>query len=285
MKAQHRHELETNMLAKRLGVVVDRLRPYAPTVIGIVAACLIGLAALSYYSSASADRESETWNGYNQAVEGLIPNLDRLKQAAEENAGTPAQLWSNAAWADGQVWMACRAYVQNRAAALDAANRARSVYESLLASSDNQQLINRAQFGLGRVYELRNEPDKAREHYLAVQGGFADLAKQRADKVAEQKNKGVYEWLASAQAPRHAAPAGAGTPGQRPDFTPGELEVPSADMPSADKGIPPESPAATSEDLLKGFLPDAGKETKDRYQTGRDAGPKDETPKSDTPAK
>jgi hypothetical protein len=274
MKAQHRHELETNALAKRLAVVVEQLQPYAPTVIGIVVACVLGLVALSYYSGASAARDSETWNAYNQAVEGLIPNLDRLKQAAEENAGTPAQLWSNAAWADGQLWMATRAYVQNRAAALDAANRARSVYESLLQSTEDQALINRAQFGLGRVYELRNEPDKAREHYLAVHGGFATLAKERAEKIADQKSKEIYDWLASAQAPRPAAPAGSGTPGQRPDFSAGELE-----MPSADKGLPAEPSTATGEDLLKGFLPDEGKETKDRYQTG------DDKAKSDAPAK
>ncbi|HEY4232289.1 MAG TPA: hypothetical protein VGM76_02590 [Lacipirellulaceae bacterium] len=280
MKAQHRHELETNALAKRLGVVVDRLRPYAPVVIGVVVACLIGLTALSYFSGASAARQSETWNAYNQAVEGLIPNVDRLKQAAEENAGTPAQLWANAAWADGLLWSACRAYVQNRPAALDSANRARSVYETLLQSTEDEQLINRAQFGLGRVYELRNEPDKAREHYLAVRGGFADLAKQRAEKLADPKSKDVFEWLASAQAPRRAAPAGSGTPGQRPEFSAGEL-----DMPSADKGLPAESTGATGDDLLKGFLPEDGKEPKDRYQSGSDAAPKDEAPKPDASQK
>jgi hypothetical protein len=278
MKAQHRHELETNALAHRLAVIVERLRPYAPTVIGIVVVALVGLFAMAYFSGSSAARESETWNAYNQAVEGLIPNLDRLKQAAEENAGTPAQLWANAAWADGLLWSACRAYMQNRPAALDSANRARTVYESLLQSTEDQQLTNRAQFGLGRVYELRNEPDKAREHYLAVRGGFADLAKQRAEKLADAKSKDVFEWLASAQAPRRSAPAGAGTPGQRPDFSAGDL-----DMPSADKQIPAESIGTTSEDLLKGFLPEDGKEPKDRYQTGGEAAPKADTPKDAAP--
>jgi hypothetical protein len=280
MKSQHRHELETNALAKRLGVVVERLRPYAPAVLGIVAIALVGMIALTYINGASAARQSETWNAYNQAVEGLIPNLDRLKQAAEENAGTPAQLWANAAWADGQLWMACRAYVQNRPAAIEAANRARTVYESLLQSTTDEQLINRARFGLGRVYELRNEPDKASEHYLAVRGGFEDVAKTRAEKLADAKSKDTYEWLATAQAPRRAAPAGSGTPGQRPDFSAGDLE-----MPNPDKGIPAESAPANGEDLLKSFLPDDAKDTKDRYQSGGDAPAKDEAPKKDSPAK
>jgi predicted negative regulator of RcsB-dependent stress response len=273
MKAQHRHELETNALAKRLGVVVERLRPYAPTVIGVVVVCLAGLIGLSYFSGASAARESETWNSYNQAVESLIPNLDRLKQAAEENAGTPAQLWANAAWADGQVWMACRDYIQRRAVAMEELSRAETAYKTLLKSTEDQQLLDRAHFGLGRIYEMRNEPDAARENYLAVRGGFADIAKLRAEKLADQKSRDVYEWLASAQAPRRASPAGSGAPGQRPDFNVGDL-----DMPSVGKGLPAETPGATNEDLLKGFLPEDGKEPKDRYQTSGDTGSKDAAP-------
>jgi hypothetical protein len=280
MKSEHRHELETNALAKRLGVLVEKLRPYAPAVLGIVGVVLVGMVALTYINGASAARQGETWNAYNQAVEGLIPNLDRLKQAAEENAGTPAQLWANAAWADGQLWMACRAYVQNRPAAIEAANRARTVYESLLQSTTDEHLNNRAQFGLGRVYELRNEPDKAREHYLAVRGGFEDVAKARAEIITDEKSKDIYEWLASAQAPRRAAPTGAGTPGQRPDFSAGDLE-----MPNPDKGMPAESTPATGEELLKSFLPDEGKDTKDRYPSGGEAPAKEEAPKKDSPAK
>jgi hypothetical protein len=277
MKSQHRHDLETNDLAKRLTVVVDRLRPYATAVLGAIAICLIAIFALTYMSGASAARQSETWNAYNQAVEGLIPNLDRLKQAGEENAGTPAQLWANAAWADGLLWSACRAYMQNRSAALDSANKARTVYESILQSTTDPQMIDRAQFGLGRVYELRNEPDKARDHYLAVKGGFADAAKQRADKLGDKNAKDTFDWLATAQAPRRTAPAGAGTPGQKPDFTAGELEMPSAE---GDKGVPPESAAPSGDELLKGMMNDSdvNKDAKDRYQPSGEA-PKQETPK------
>src|SRR5205085_1325158 len=153
------------------------------------------------------------------------------------------------------LWMACRAYIQSRPAALEAANRARTAYESILQSTDNPQLISRAQLGLGRAYELRNEPDKAREHYLKVTGGFADFAKQRAEALAEPKTKETWDWLASAEAPRRPA-TGAGTPGKRPDFSAGDLDIPSSDkVPSTDGATP------TTDDLLKGFLPDEGKET------------------------
>jgi hypothetical protein len=280
MKAQHRHELETNALAKRLAVAVERLRPYTPMVAGVVIAGVLGLAILSYLSTESSARQGETWNTFNTSVEGLIPNLDRLKETAEENAGTPTQLWANATWADGQLWMACRAYVQDHTAAIDAANRARTVYEGLLQSTDNPQLMNRAQLGLGRVYELRNEPDKARDHYSAVTGAFAEYAKGRAETLAEQKTQDTYDWLASAPPQRRTQPAGVGTPGKRPDFSVGDLDIPgTGNSPTAER------PTATSEDLLKEFLPDQGKDVKDRYQTGGDTAPGSETPKQDAPTK
>jgi hypothetical protein len=274
MKAEHRHELETNALAKRLAVVVERVRPFTPGIIVAAVVGLLGMIGFTYFSSESAAKQSEIWNAFNQSVEGLIPNMDGLKQTAEENAGTPTQLLANAAWADGQVWMASRAYIQSRPAALEAANRARTAYESILQSTDNPQLVNRAQLGLGRVYELRNEPDKARDHYLAVTGGFADFAKQRAETLAEPKTKETWEWLATTEAPRRAAPTGAGTPGKRPDFTAGDLDIPSPDKVQTNDTATP-----TTDDLLKGFLPDEGKDTKDRYQTG------DDKAKSDAPAK
>jgi hypothetical protein len=273
MKSEHRHELETNALAKRLAVVVDNVRPFMPGIIVAAVVGLLGTIGYSYFSSESAAKQSETWNAYNQSVEGLIPNIDSLKQTAEENAGTPTQLLANATWADGQIWMASRAYIQSRPAALEAANRARTAYEAILQSTDNPQLINRAELGLGRAYELRNEPDKAREHYLKVTGGFADFAKQRAETLAEPKTKEAWEWLANAEAPRRPA-TGAGTPGKRPEFSAGDLDIPSSDkVPTAEGAAP------TTDDLLKGFLPDEGKDTKDRYQTG------DEKAKSDAPAK
>jgi hypothetical protein len=168
--------------------------------------------------------------------------------------------------------------MQNRAAALDSANKARTIYESILQSTTDPQLIDRAQFGLGRVYELRNELDKAREHYLAVKGGFADAAKQRADKLTAKDSKDVFDWLATAQAPHRTAPTGAGTPGQKPEFTAGELEMPSVE---GDKGLPAETPAPSGEDLLKGMMNDSdvNKDTKDRYQ------PSGEAPKPDASKK
>jgi predicted negative regulator of RcsB-dependent stress response len=260
MKSKHRHELETNWLAKRLAAWIDTLRPYTSTVFGAVVVVAVGLFAISYFSGSSSAQQSEAWSSYNQAIEGWIPDLDQLRQSAEAHAGTTMQQWADMTWADGHVWMAARDYVPNRAAAMEALNRATGTYRNLLEVSDDERLKSRAHFGLGRVYELRGELDKAGEEYLAVRGGFEQLAKLRAEELAEPDTKQVYDWLATAQASRRATPSGPGTPGQRPDFSAGGLDIPSQREDGADDS------AASVENLFRGF--DVPAVPEDRDGTG-----------------
>jgi hypothetical protein len=140
---------------------------------------------------------------------------------------------------------------------MDALNLATSTYQSLLQESDDERLSSRAHYGLARAYELRNELDKARDEYLAVKGAFAPLAERRAKELQEQDLKETYDWLATARAPQRA-PLGPGTPGERPDFAPGELE-----MPAGESGTVP-----SVDDLFQGLgLPESTDDT-DRYGTG-----------------
>ena len=263
MKSQHRHELETNWLAKRLAEWIERLRPYGSTVLGtlvVIAAVLIGF---SYYSGSSSGRQSEAWASYNQAIEGWIPDIEKLRQSAEEHAGTTMQRWADMTWADGHVWMAARDYVRNRAAAMEALNRASGTYRNLIEESGDERLRSRAHFGLARGYELRGELDKAREEYLQVSGGFEQLAKARLEELAEPKTKETYDWLATAQAPRRTTPAGPGTPGERPDFSAGGLDIPGQPAEGAS-----DAPASV-DDLFRGFeLPEV---PDDRYDADGEA--------------
>lgn len=282
MKSQHRHELETNWLAKRVGDWLDQIRPYNSLIAGVALAAAALFFGFSYFSGASASRQSEAWNSYNQAVGGLMPNLETLRQSAEEYPDSPMQQWADVTWADGQAWNASFTYFQNRAAAMDMLNLATSTYQGLLQETDDEQLKSRAHFGLGRVYELRNELDKAREEYRAVKGGFAELAEERIKELDEASSKDTYAWLATAQAPRRTAPRGPGTPGQRPDFAPGELEMPAAGS------TPAESAAAVSVDnLFKGIGETSGKDdpnATDRYNTDDAAAGKSDAKSGDAAA-
>jgi len=269
MKAAHRHELETNVLAQRLEAVIDRLRPYAATIAGIILALVVVMFIWSYVSGSSSARQGAAWDAYNQAVLGRVPNLDQLRRTAEEFPGTTMQHLADITWADGQVFMAAEQFLYNRSAVMAALDRAASAYQSVLQTSNDERLHNRAHLGLARIYEMRNELDRARAEYLKVTGGYQEYARLQAERLAKPETKEDYAWLAKAEATRPRPPAGPGVPGQRPDFSDGDIPLP-------DDGSPAQSPEDTMPNddsfdaLLRGLqlnFPDS--DGPDRYDTNR----------------
>ena len=275
MKAEHRHELETNALAKRLAVVVEQLRPYAPTVIGIVVACLLGLIAFSYFSGASAAQRKRN-------LERLQPGRRRSDPQSRPPQANCRRKRRHPRRSFGQRHLGRRATLDGlprlrpKSPRRPRRRQSRSHRLRKPAAIDRKPAAH--QSGSVRPRPRLRIAKRARQSPRTLPRRPRRLRRLSPSnaprRLADQKSKEIYEWLASAQAPRPAAPAGSGTPGQRPDFSAGDLE-----MPSADKGLPAEPSTATTDDLLKGFLPDEGKETKDRYQTG------DDKAKSDAPAK
>jgi len=255
MKSEHRHQLETNALAKKLDVLVTRFQPYASTIAGVVVAIVVVMFLWLYWTGSSSTRQSRAWDEFNRSVSSASPDLEQLRLAAQEHPGTKMQKMADVTWADGQVWMAARDYLYNRLAATEALSRAAGAYESVIAASDDERLVNRAQLGLARVYEMQGELDQAREAYLNVRGGYEEYAKLQAERLAEPETKETYAWLATARPPLPRAPSGPGTPGRRPEFSEGELA-----LPTADTAVPQGTPAAGDpfDELLKGFKLDFG---------------------------
>jgi predicted negative regulator of RcsB-dependent stress response len=275
MKSAHRHELETNVLAHGLEVYIERYRPYFSKIaLGILALIAI-LFIWSYVSGSSAKQQGEAWDEYNQAVgSSSLPNLDQLRRAAEENPNTAMQRMADTTWADGQLYVASKAYIPNRAAAKEALDKAAGAYLSVIQSSDDERLTGRARLGLARVYELQNELDKARATYSQVTGPYAAYAKAQAERLAKPEAKETYGWLATARPPAPRAPMGPGTPGQRPEFAPGDIALPNSNSTGADNAAPGETKAGGTsfDELLKNMRNDTKQsETGDRYKT--DAAP------------
>jgi hypothetical protein len=268
MKSAHRHQLETNALAQRLDVLIERLRPYAAAAAGVVVAVVVIMFIWSYVSGSSAARQGAAWDAYHRGVAAMPPNLEQLRRSAEEYPGTKMQELADVTWADGQVYNAARDYFHNREAAMEALRRATSRYQGILQTSNDERLVNRAHIGMARVYEMQNELDKARQEYLKVKGGYEEFAKLQSDRLAKPEAQEAYAWLATAEAPRPRAPAGPGTPGQRPEFSAGDFPLPGE---SPDAGTTDTAPGESVEDLLKGFdlgFPKAGSDEADRYEPG-----------------
>src|SRR5688500_9150416 len=111
MKSAHRHELQTNALAQRLDVAIERLRPYGSTIVGPIAAIVIVSLAWSYFSNASTSKRGEAWNIYHQAARAVPPNLNELHQFAQDYPGSQMQQMADITWADGQVFEASVNYL------------------------------------------------------------------------------------------------------------------------------------------------------------------------------
>jgi tetratricopeptide (TPR) repeat protein len=232
MKSAHRHELETNALAHRLEIFIERYRPYASQIVGVVIAIVAVILIGSYLLGSSSAKQSEAWDTFNRVVSssslGSPTSLDELHRAAQEYPGTPMQQIADLTWADAQVFEASRRYLGDRAKALESLNTATSAYEAIVQSSKDERLTSRAHLGLARIYEIQNKLDKAREEYGKLTGASANYAKVQIERLNKPDVQETYAWLATAQMPLPKAPAGPGTPGQRPEFSPGELNLPEA---------------------------------------------------------
>jgi hypothetical protein len=267
MKSEHRHELETNWLAKRLNVMIERGRPYASTVLGIAVAVVLVMVVWSIVAGSSSGRQSEAWNEFNQAVVEPQPDVERLRALAEEHPNTKIQQLADVTWADSQVWLAAHNYLYDRAGAMDALEKASSRYQSVIETSKDARVLNRARLGMARVHEIRGELDKAREEYLKVTGGIAKYAEEQAKRLATPESKETYAWLAKAEPTRPRSTSGLGGPASNPDFSAADLALP-GDSPA---GVTPTATPGESESLeklLEGLNLDFGAidETNDRYQ-------------------
>lgn len=270
MKSEHRHELETNVLAQRLDTAIHRIQPYTSTIAGVIIALIVVMFAWSYIAGSSATRSSQAWDEFNHAVAEVVPDANQLRQAAQEHPGTTMQRLADATWADSQVWLAARDYIHNRAAAVEALSKATSAYQGIIQSTDDARLRNRAQLGLARVYELQGKLDAAREEYLKVGGGYQQYAKLQAERLAQPESKAIYAWLESARPPLPQSSLGGAASGQRPAFSEGDLGLPGASGAAGATGGGKTTPDASIDDLLKGLeldlnAPDA---KDDRYAPG-----------------
>lgn len=270
MKSAHRHELQTNVLAHRVEIYVNRIRPYVPKIIGGLLALIAAMFIWSYLAGSSAAHRNEAWDSYNRAVSTLPLNIEQLRLAAEAYPGTNMQRMADVTWADGQVWLAARDYIYNRKVANEALNRAASQYQSVIQSSDDERLTGRARLGLARVFEMQNELEKAREQYGKVTGAYAKYGQQQAERLAKPDAKETYAWLAVAQPPRPMSPMGPGTPGQRPEFSPGELSLPNGTDPGAGKTENTTGAAETFDKMIKEAQEQAkaNEATPNRYEAG-----------------
>ena len=92
MKAAHRHELETNALAHRLEVYIERWKAYTSWIIGGLIALVLVILLASYLRGMSSARSSEAWDTFNHALTSAPPQIDDLHRAVDEVAAGLARV-------------------------------------------------------------------------------------------------------------------------------------------------------------------------------------------------
>jgi hypothetical protein len=167
---------------------------------------------------------------------------------------------------------------------MEALERASSRYQSVLETSEDDRVLNRARLGMARIYEIRNEPEKARDEYLKVTGAYAKYAKDQAKRLATPESKETYAWLAKAEPKFPRSMPGLGGPAGGTDFSAAELALPSD---SPEGGMPTSTPAdgESIEELLQGLnLPtDAVDQKSDGSQLPSSAPGQPGTPPAENP--
>ncbi len=224
MDSQHRHELETNSLAKALVETGEKLAPYRQAIVigGIAAIALVVIASMAMRGN-SAD--SDGWQSYAAAAERRDTDLEALLSTADVYAGTPVSELSRITWADAKLFEAMQQYFTNKPASNEAIAEAKEAYEKLL-KADNKIIAQRAKFGLARVAEAEGKATEALEAYKAIESGpFATAAAARVTALEEKEAESQLKWLVTAQAISSGLPAGFD---QQMNFGADDIELPDA---------------------------------------------------------
>lgn len=268
MKSERRHDLETNELAVRMQEWIDRLKPYS-TQIGLV---IVGLIVLAYIASAlggaSVIKEQKAWDDFTLASYSTDPELASMKLLAEneEFASTSVPEWAYLAWANRQVQLASQTYLVDRAGTNKRLEAVQKILGNLVEGAGNQQVKERAQYGLAQTLEMLGKAEDAKKAYGRVKGDLAVLAKSRAEELDNLEVAKTCEWLATVELPKQEPASTAGIlSGAKPNFE--------ANVPAAAPGTNPLSTTRSMEQILNDALGPANDEN--RY--GEDD-PNPETP-------
>ena len=231
MKTQRRHELQTNQLADRIGVYMQKVRPFQKQILyGVATVAVLGGAVL-YLSNQQQAKAGASWEDYFGAMVEQQP--EALIEVARLHGGSTAALWARQAAGDMKLSTGAMLLFRDRNEARK--NLKDAEKEFLAVEQDGARypmLLQRARYGLAQVYESLCEVEKARDYYKKVASAEPDsalgqLAQRRHDQIAGRDPERWFAWFEKQVPKPPAGPMPA--PGQGPN-------VP------ADLGVLPESP-------------------------------------------
>jgi hypothetical protein len=167
MKAEHRKELQTNVLADRLGKAIQGIKegPSRGTMLFVGVVALAGLLIFVwwYFWSTSQAAESARWAAWDGLTNPAA--LDSFAQN-KDNQGTTQGRVARFQIARISLLSGLRELGSSRAAALENIRKAAQTYEALAnESSDSPLLLEEALLGAGKANEALGDLEKAKGYY------------------------------------------------------------------------------------------------------------------------
>jgi hypothetical protein len=191
MKAEHRKELQTNVLADRVGHMIEGLRtgPKTSTIVtcGLVLLALVGAGAWRWISSSNDNTRSTMWFKFDGTND-----IDSLQSIASESRGSmPARI---ARFQEARLLLrqGLEALCSDTKEANKKLKQASEQFEQLARDFRGDKLLTQeALMGAASAEESQGNLDKAQSLYqqLADQFGDSFLGQSAAKHVAELKDR------------------------------------------------------------------------------------------------
>jgi hypothetical protein len=205
MKAEHRKELETNVLADWLGRRLETLKKGSKNsylITGVVVLIVAAVFGTMYLMRSASAKSSALWFKYDTA--GSLTELDKL---AADNRGTMAARAARFEVARALLGQGVQnlGNPEQHASAVDSLEKARSLYEELAPQAkDTPVWQQEALMGVATAEESLvgsgkdASLDKAQEYYRRVAEQFPDTfqgetARKRADELKNPKTRAEIE--------------------------------------------------------------------------------------------
>jgi hypothetical protein len=261
MKAERRHELQTNDLADLISHGFEKHRQNLPTLLWGAVAVVAVIMALTLWSSRRGSVQEQAWEEFDHIryTDGKV-RPKRLKELIERYPNTEIALWMRLDLADQLSFDGREKMPLDRDLASTYLKEAQQNYASVLQDAGvRPDMIRRAALAEAKCWELLGDREKAiasykkaAEKYKSLLPDIAETAARQATDLSQPEAADFYKWLAEYKAP--SAPS-LNLPGLGPNFPP--LGNDRGKEPSF-----PAFPAAPGEPSKEGTKPDSEEEQK-----------------------
>lgn len=256
MKSEQRHELQTNVLADRIGSGIEAARPVLPMVLGAIGLVVVGLLGWGLYSSSARNRTALAWTDYyfnltSSTEPGTFFDLqagdaDNFLDVADDFPASSVAKWAQLSAGGQFLEQGVETLYRNRVEGEKLLNQAVEAF-GVAADASEPSLKLQAHYGLGRSFEALGKLSEAADAYEQVlaEEPYEALKKdveRRLEFISSQDGKEFYAWFSKLD-PKPDAPIRLPSDLSTPPTNPGDM---SFDPLPADLIAPPTSAAEDS---------------------------------------